>query len=153
MDYFDNKLISFLAAPFVAIMVLFFAESYMSFKPKLLPAENQLYRFSHKPVKFSVRNEPIVVKGFLKSPIGVNEKKNAETLPIEVGKEAGEEKPAIVEKKVSFILINKTKKMAIINGFVLHEGDVLASSMVLKIESDRVLIKEAGAAKRWLEME
>jgi len=40
------------------------------------------------------------------------------------------------------IVISETRRMAIVNGFVVKEGDGIGSTRITKIERKRVLLKE-----------
>lgn len=152
MNYFDKKLVTLLASPFIAGAVLVSVASLVEFKPELRPAESELFRFSPVSANIVLRKEPVIVTGFLKSPVGVNNKKvvkNLKPKPLHVP-ETGDKK--VIAKKLTFILINEFRKMAIINDFVLNEGDRVADSRVLMIERDRVLINEEDAGERWLKI-
>ena len=152
MNYFDKKLVTLLASPFIAGVVLVSSASLVEFKPELRQAESELFRFSPVSANIVFKKEPVIVTGFLKSPVGINNKKAVKNLkpkPLHVP-ETGDKK--VIAKKLTFILTNEFRKMAIINDFVLNEGDTVADSRVLMIERDRVLINEEDAGERWLKI-
>lgn len=152
MKYFDSKLITLLSTPFIAGTALISIASLIEFKPELRPMEDELFRFSPVSANIVLKKEPVIVTGFLKSPVGINAKKKAKNLKLKSShvSETGNKK--VIAKKLTFILINESRKMAIINDLVLSEGDIVADSRVLMIEKDRVLINEEDSGERWLKI-
>lgn len=151
-NYIDHKLILLLALPFIAAFALvFIAESSLKFKPVFHSEEEELLTFSPDSLEIKQR-DLVFVKKSLQSPIvmlaTVNRKNTQEDEASPVSS-----KPKIILKKVSFILIkDANNKTAIINGLTLKEGDVIDNTLIVRIESKRVLIKEGQMRARWLEL-
>jgi hypothetical protein len=59
---------------------------------------------------------------------------------------------AIEKKNVSMILIKNGQKIAIINNQVVREGDLIGRDRVLKINSDKVLLRE-NMTDKWLSIQ
>ncbi len=152
MNYFDSKLITLLSTPFIAGAALIYIASLIEFKPELRPMEDELFRFLPVSANIVLKKEPIIVTGFLKSPVGINAKKKAKNLKLKSYNASDIGRKKVIAKKLTLILINESRKMAIINDFVLSEGDTVANSLVLMIEKDRVLINEENTGERWLKI-
>src|SRR3990172_8565513 len=58
----------------------------------------------------------------------------------------------IEAKKISLILISDGLKMAIIDGTVVNEGDVINDCRIVKIEKDKILLKDQ-AGEEWIKIE
>ncbi len=151
--FFDNRLITLLSSPFIACVALIYGASLIEFKPEGHPLEDELFRFRHTNANVVFKKEPISVKGFLKSPVGINIRKKASKVTLDPSKKKLKTaKKKDIRKKLTFILINEFRKMAIINGLMLNEGDFVGNSRVIRIEKEGVLIDENDAEK-WLALE
>lgn len=149
----DRKLIIQMTIPFISIITMSVAAaSFVKFNPVLTPKEEMILTFSHD-IRNITERTPLPVTGVLKSPIEipVEAKKDFPQIPLDIVAPKPPEKA--VEKMVSFILINGGKKMTIINGMVLKEGDTFDNNRVVSIEKDRVMIKEAGKEGKWVKMD
>jgi hypothetical protein len=153
----DNKQIIVLISPvvvtFFCIIALSYIMAYIKFKPSLSPAEQELLGFSYQKTQI-IQRQPITVPA-IDSPIRVEvvpPKVDYPQVPlVKVVPPELQEKPQ-VEMKVSFILINGGRKMAIINGMVVKEGDVFNQNRVAKIEKNKVLIIDK-VGERWIGVE
>lgn len=146
MDRIDNKQIIVLISPVVVALFCIIALSYIKLKPSLSPAEQGLSGFSYQNAQI-IQRQPFTVP-VLDSPIrveAVSPKVGYPQVPLE---KAAPLEPE-VEIKVSFILIDGGRKMAIINGMVVKEGDMVSQNRVAKIEKNRVLIKDKEGEK-WI---
>ncbi len=149
MDRIDNKQIIVLISPVVVTLFCIIALSHIKFKPSLSPAEQGLTGFSYQKAQIN-RRQPLAVPA-IDSPIrveAVSPKVGYPQVPLEKVVPIEPE----VEMKVSFILINGGRKMAIINGMVVNEGDVFNQNRVAKIEKNRVLIKDKKG-ERWIRID
>lgn len=149
MDRIDNKQIIVLISPVVAVFFCITALSYIKFKPSLFPAEQVLSDFSHQKTQI-IRRQPIEVSA-IDSPIraeAVSPKAGYPQTPLE---KVVPPEPQI-EMKVSLVIINGGRKMAIINGLVVREGDAFGQSRVEKIERNRVLIEDKKG-ERWIRID
>lgn len=161
ISYFDNKSIASLVTPFIVGVVIIYASSLIEFKPKLNLPEDELFQFSHSSVEITFKKEPVVVSGILKSPVGINSETNTATLNLNSSDSTNLNPSAsteikekiIIPKKLTFIIVNQSSRMAIINDFIVRQGDTIADSKVLRIEKEGVLINEDGTGEKWLKIE
>lgn len=153
-NYIDNKLILLIALPFIAAFALgFIAESSLKFEPAFHPGEKELLTFSPETLEIKQR-DLISVKKSLKSPIVMLAAVNTQNARKDKASPVSlKPKPTGILQKVSFILIkDNEKKIAIIDGLVLNEGEEIGNALIIRIESKRVLIKEGKMKARWLEL-
>ena len=160
----DRKTKILIFMPFISVIIMFIAGSFVRFKPAVSPAERQYLTFAGESTDI-IEREHALVTGSVKSPLDIQSAvtgKDFPGIPLDVvlskgtspvlDKEAKETEEK--ERKVSFILINAGKKFAIINGKVIREGDAFeGDSRVVSIEKDRVMIKEAGKEGKWVKMD
>lgn len=147
----DRKTIALISIPFASIIMAFSISFFIRFEPKLTPAEKEHLTFTPENIKI-IERQPVFVAGALKNPIEIPEAIAKKDLPQAPVGAAAPVPPVVSKKRVSFILISAGKKIAIINGFVLKEGDKLDGTRIVRIESDRVLARE-GREDIWLKME
>lgn len=140
--------------PFVMAAVLFLLLSSVKFAPSLSPAEKELAAFTCGTVPVVSKRQPVIAAG-LESPITIPaaapvvQRKEFPREPLSRMAPPPAQLPATV---VTLILVNNGKKMAVINGVVVKEGDIVDSSKVVKIEKNRVLLSDKKGSK-WLKME
>ncbi|HAK88648.1 MAG TPA: hypothetical protein DHV16_07570 [Nitrospiraceae bacterium] len=145
----DKKLVLISAAPLIAIALGVVISSSAKFKPFMSPGEKQILAFYHQKTKISFK-QPAPVPS-LANPISLEAPKVAfPKVPLD--KMAPPPEAKAEEKKVSLILINGGRKIAIINGIIVNEGDSIDSMRVEKIERGRVLLKDKMWAK-WIKIE
>jgi hypothetical protein len=148
----DKKLIILTSSPFLAAALSFIIiSSFVKFKTTITPLEQKLLKTSHDKVQI-IERQPFTVD-VLNSPVEIPVPLKKDYPPIPLSKMAPPkiEEPQ-AEIKVSFILINNSRKMAIINGIVVKEGDLINKSKVERIEKNRVLIKDERG-RRWIRIE
>jgi hypothetical protein len=144
-----KNLIILIVFSFITIFALYEGVKRVTFKPFLFPREQEIVGFFYEKIKIA-RREPNIITG-LKIPLESSPglQKGFPGVPLsEVLNEAVIEK----KKKISMILIRDGQKMAIINNQVVKEGDLIGSDKVLKIGSDKVLIREGGT-DRWFSID
>lgn len=140
----------FMALPFILIIATAIYAHSVKIKPKLSQIEKELsvpspsfekvVIISRKPVKVAALDSPIKTVLPLRTDFP--------QIPLsKIAPKGSDEEP-----KVSLILINDGRKMAIINDKVVKEGDVINQIKVVKIENKRVLIKSKKGDK-WLNLE
>ncbi|MBI5328947.1 MAG: hypothetical protein HZB80_11780 [Deltaproteobacteria bacterium] len=156
----DRKTKILIFMPFIFVILMFIAGSFMRFNSAFSPAERQYLIFDRENVDIIERKHALVTKS-VKSPLdipiaAIGRDITGAALETSVSKETSpvpDEKAQKKEIKVSFILINAGGKIAIINGRVMRERDVFdGDSMVVSIEKDMVMIKEAGKEGKWVKM-
>lgn len=140
----------FMALPFILIIATAIYAHSVKIKPKLSQIEKELsvpspsfekvVIISRKPVKVAALDSPIKTVLPLRTDF-------PQTPLSKIAPKVSDEEP-----KVSLILINDGRKMAIINDKVVKEGDVINQIKVVKIENKRVLIKSKKGDK-WLNLE
>lgn len=134
-----KKIIILSLLPFLLIIASVIAASLIDFQHTLAEKE-QLLNVTYKSVG-TFRKEASVVKNNLKSPLEIPE---AFIPPIlTTADEPG--------KGVSLIMIREEEKIAIINGKIVREGDVIDKMEILKIEKDKIFIKSNRT--KWIYME
>lgn len=146
----DNKILLIITAIPIAAILAIFMISKISFDLSLSPTERKLYNFNYENIPKIAEKASIQVSGF-KSPIVIsNHSSRAEFPETPLSELSPPSTPK--DKTVSLILINKEKKMAIIDGKLLNIGDVIDNYRIAKIEKNRVLLKNREG-ERWLILE
>ena len=145
----NNKIIVFLALiPVVAVMIILISTR-AKFAPFFSPVEQKVFNFTYERIPNISERQPLSVSS-IKTPIdlrrggeqGFPKTALAEMVP----------PPETAEKRVSFILVNQKKRLAIIDGRFVHEGDVIDNHKIAKIEKDKVLLK-GKEGEKWLKMD
>ncbi len=134
-----KKIIILSLLPFLLIIVSVIAASLIDFQSSLTEKE-KLLNVTYKGVG-TFRKEASVVKNNLKSPLEI-----PETFIPPILTTDGE--PG---KGVSLIMIREEEKIAIINGEIVREGDVIDKMEILKIEKDKIFVKSNRT--KWIYME
>jgi len=145
---FEKNQITFIALPFILIFFSIIISSLVKFKPVLSPTERELSRFSYEKLQLIDKQSLQVMK--LKSPVKMPVPSQKDILQVPIsGTAIYNETEA---KKVSLILIRDGLKMAIIDGTVVNEGDVINDCRIVKIEKDKILLKDQ-AGEKWIKIE
>ena len=143
----DNKTKILIAFPVVLAVILVFAANYIPLVKDLSEAEQQMLEFV--PSGLKIKAAQIIHAGKdLKSPIKFDSPKIVRKSP---SKRDLAPQIDYNVKNVSLIVITDKKKMAIIEGRVLKEGDSIDGMKIARIEPGRVLLKNKTA--QWLYME
>ncbi len=142
---YKNFIILVVASIGVMILVIF-GLSYVKFQLFLTPQERNVLLFSHEKIQLKER-QVRVVQG-LKSPIILTSTKagypGTQLMDIApIGKQEGQ--------RLTFILINGNKRMAVIDNLVVKEGDMISQGRVARIERDGILIK-SKEGEQWLKI-
>jgi hypothetical protein len=145
----NKKIIIFLVSiPAVALIIIFMI-SKVKFAPSFSPVEQKIFSFNYENIpRITKIRQSLVIS--VKNPIGptkVSERgfpkaSLEEILPSQ----------AATEKRISFILINQKRNLAIIDGKLVHEGDKVDNHIIAKIEKDKVLLKNREGEK-WLRLD
>lgn len=146
----DRTIIILAAAPFAAILlaVLIASQIEFQYKPALIEAE--VKAVSVADIKI-VEREPFFTKSII-SPMQISRtaKKGFPETPLAAVAPL-QQKAEEPQVKISMILINNYRKMAIVNGIVLSEGDMIGKDKILKIEKDRVSIR-GSRGEKWIKL-
>ena len=145
----DQKIILFIVSiPLAAILTVFMI-SKVTFDLSLSPMERKLFNFNYENIPKIVEGS-ITQTGSIRNPITVSRLSSKGFPNTPLTELSPPSSPA--EKRVSMIFINKNKKMAIIDGKFLNEGDIIDKHKITRIEKDKVLLKNKEGEK-WLKLE
>ncbi|MBI5100031.1 MAG: hypothetical protein HZB30_12445 [Nitrospirae bacterium] len=143
----DNKIKILIAFPVVFVIILFIIANYIPFKTELTETEDRILAFM--PAALAIKEkQKITVSNELKIPINFS--------PVLIEKIQVKESTIVPEieyndSNLSLIVVTGKRKMAIIRGILVREGDSIEGMKVAKIEADRVLLK--NKTERWLYLE
>jgi len=139
-----SRFLLFSIVPVVALLVAFTASRSVEFNPPITPQEQALAAVAAEPLRIDLRHAPEVhglaspfrtpsgdKAGYPETPLAEMAPGNAQT------------------RSLTFILMNAERKIAIINGQVVREGDRFEGSRIARIEKTRVLVKGKGG-QEWL---
>ena len=146
----ENKkiIIFFVLIPVAALMIIL-TSSKTKFAPSFSPAERNVFNFAYGRIPNISERQPLSVSS-IRNPVDLRQ-----------GGEQGFPKTALAEmvpppetaeKRVSFILVDQKKKLAIIDGKFVHEGDVIDKHRIARIEKDKVLLK-GKEGEKWLKLD
>ena len=150
----DRKIIIFfISIPLAAILIIFLV-SKVTFDLSLSPLEKKLFYFNYESTPKIIERIPAPVKP-IKSPIVISKLPergfpNAPLISVTPPLSGADRSGA--DRKVSLIFVNRNRKMAIIDGKLLNEGDVFDHHRIARIEKDKVLLKNKEGEK-WLKLE
>ncbi|MDO9069858.1 MAG: hypothetical protein Q7W05_15575 [Deltaproteobacteria bacterium] len=160
-SFYTKLFLTLLAGLLIPLLLLFT----LKLKPVTTPQENELATFSYKPVSITAQTPPSVYAA-LECPVMPPPKKSAASPstkiqgypPVPLSAFAQKRSAASAQKsrsagiRLSMIYYDGERRMAIINGNVLKEGDSTPNGTVTKIERNRVMIRTAGR-EQWLTIE
>lgn len=150
----EDKLNFFIVGlPAVVILVLLLV-SQVTFGVALSPQEKGLLEFRSESMPQIAQRKPSA-PGRIASPIPLvlaSEKDFPQELLGDLAPAEGGTAAAKRPLAVSLIVVGQGRKLAIIGGVVTKEGDVIDQQRVVKIERDKVLLKDKEG-ERWLRLE
>ncbi len=140
----DNKSKVLIALPLVLIVILGVAATFIPFQIALSGPEQKILNFRPENLEIKKQRE-VVISSNLHSPINFG--------PYTAGYNPGAEGDLVPQldyndKSLSLIVISGEKKMAVINGSLLKEGETVGGMKIAKIEPGKVLLKNKRA--KWL---
>jgi hypothetical protein len=150
----SKKLNIFMAMVPMGLLLVVWLISMVEFNVVLSPQERELVNFRNEKLPEIVRREPHSV-GSIESPIPI---------AIASAKDFPQERLADVAPpgdtgtrgdrplSLSLIVIHRAKKYAIIGGTVVKEGDVVDRRRVVRIEKNRVLLRDKEG-ETWLRLD
>jgi Cu/Ag efflux pump CusA len=145
----NNKIIIFLALiPVVAVMIIL-TSAMAKFAPSFSPVEQKVFNFAYERVPDISERQALSVSS-IRNP--VNLRRGGEQVFPKTALAEIVPPPETAEKRVSFILVDQKKRLAIIDGKFVHEGDVIDNHKIAKIEKDKVLLK-GKEGEKWLKMD
>jgi hypothetical protein len=140
----DNKTKILIAFPVALVIILIIAANHVPFVKDLSNAEKQVLEFIPADLKIEEEKMSAVI-GKLKSPM---EFIHAETVRRPALKDEPVPQKDHDERSISLIVISGGKKMAIIEGRLVKEGDRVDGTKVAAIEPGRVLLEDETS--QWL---
>jgi hypothetical protein len=150
----ENKLdLLIIGIPVLVILSLLLV-SEVKFGVALSPQEQALLDFRSESLPRMVqRNPPALAR--VASPIPLvmaSEKDYPQELLGDIAPAEGGGPTEERQLAVSLIVVGRGKKLAIIGGVVTREGDVIDRQRVVRIERDKVLLKDKEG-ERWLRLD
>lgn len=146
----DNRTKILIVFPPVLIIISIFIAISVPFKERLSVAEKQTLEFVPSDIRIKTR-EIIHVTGELKIPMDFNISDVTGDLASPVAGGDLVSQIGYNDNALSLIIISGKSRMAIIKGLVVKEGDSIEGIKVVKIEPQRVLLKNKIA--QWLYIE
>lgn len=153
----DRKMKIHIALPFFLIIASLLISKLITFQPLLTTNEMRLLSFVPEKINLNER-QPLTLSEDLKSPMETVKApaKGFPSIPLST---VAPQTPAEAEKpseiKVSMIAVSEQKKIAIVSGIVTKEGDSISGMKVLRIEKDRILLKDIrqNGGTKWAYLE
>ena len=146
----DTKFLATVSLPFLVIALSAIILSFVKFRPGLPVPDTRIQTPLYGEVRL-LKRTPLVATS-LKSPIHIPAASSGKGFPGVSLAEIAPQQSIAEERKLSLVFINGNRKMAIINGIVVREGDITGNSRVIKIEKNRVLLKDK-LREEWVKIE
>lgn len=129
----------------IAIALVLFGVSHITFDLHLSPAERGILMFRHE--KLSIKERQFTMVSALKNPMehGTIGKKGYPS--VKLSDIAPPE-----QQRVSLVVIRGEKRIAIIDNLVVREGDSMNEGRITRIEKNGVLVKNKEG-ERWLKIQ
>ncbi|HBH87299.1 MAG TPA: hypothetical protein DDY17_06845 [Syntrophaceae bacterium] len=145
----NHKIIIILVSvPVVALLIMYMISG-VKFSPSFSAEEQKVFNFSDEQTpQFAHRKQLPVIR--IKSPISLSQ--NAERGFPKTSLVEMSPPPDATGKRVSFILLHKKRNLAIVDGKLVHEGDLLGNQKIAKIEKDKILLK-GREGEKWLNLD
>jgi hypothetical protein len=144
----DKKILAIFVSVPVIVLIIVYMISKITFGLSLMPNEEKILSANVDNIpQITERKQNAVaslknpLQGYTGSKMAYPAESLAELMP-----------PFEAESKVTFIMVTPGKKMAIIDGRMVREGDSLKNYKVVEIYKDRVLLTGKGG-KKWLKVE
>ncbi|MBI5663810.1 MAG: hypothetical protein HZC49_01785 [Nitrospirae bacterium] len=146
----DNKTKIFLFSPFALAIILAVAANYIPVDMGPSGIGNRISMFSPSGLTLKEKQR-VYVSPDLISPMDFNY-----SPPVEVSLPENKEEKAVLhednnDRTLSLIVISGEGRTAIIDGMPVKEGDKIADMKIVKIEHDRVLLKDKTL--KWMYLE
>jgi hypothetical protein len=140
----DKKTKFFVILPSALIIILLLAATYVPLQSSLSKVHLQVLNFRYKDLKIQRKNV-IQKESDMAGPLEFSSPEPVHSLTQETDLAPQTDFNNI---NVSLIVISGNTKMAIIQGVPVKEGDNIDDKKVLRIESDRVLLK--NKTNKWV---
>ncbi len=133
----DNKTKILIAFPVILVIILIFVAGYVPFSKDLSYVEELILEFVPADLKIK-EVKRLLISGGISSPFDFKQPQIVQKSALK-GDTAPQEE--YIEKNVSLIVISGKRKMAMIEGRLLREGDQIDGAIIAAIEPGRVLLK------------
>jgi len=143
----DNRVKILIAFPFVFVIILFVTAGYIPFKTGFTESEDRILTFTPSIPALKERQE-IPASSEIKIPFHFTAPAREVIQATDVSRVPDAD---YNDSMLSLIVASGKRKMAIIRGQIVREGDIISGMEILKIEPERVLIK--NKTERWLHLE
>lgn len=143
----DNRAKILIALPILLFIILVLAANYIHVEEHLSGAEAHILGYTPSDIKIMER-KVVLAKSSFKSPFDY---RSAAAEQKDVKESDLVPEIDYNDKSLSLIVISGERKMAIINGNPLKEGDIVDGMKIARIEPGRVLLKNKSS--RWLYLE
>jgi len=142
-----RDIIRLIVATVAVIVMVIFGMSMLNIKPSLLPHERRLVQLNYEKVGI-IERTPVVVTG-VSNPFSVTRGAQKDFPPVDLAELAPPEGENGEGQRVSMVLIKDRKKIAIVDGVVVKEGDKFKNGLIKKIDKYGILLKDKEG-ERWL---
>lgn len=156
MNFSKKQTAIIISMPLVMLLAIFIAAK-ITIKAPLKPDEQKLINVSDIGLsKIAERKSPIVIKSAV-NPIqrgAIPGEKNYPDVPLASVSPPLASAPQPVKEMasgVSFILVNPERKMAVVDGKMVYEGDMVGQKRVVRIDKSKVLLQDRKG-KVWLSL-
>jgi uncharacterized protein YjiK len=139
----DNKTKMLLLLPPVFILVCIIAATSIPFDQSLTESESQILDFSSSELNISNKQKKRIAT-YMQGPFNFSSRSDQKP----------KDKVSDIDyndNSLTLTVIGDSDRMAIINGEIVKEGDILDGMKIQRIETERVLIKNKNAG--WLYLE
>lgn len=143
----DNKTKILITFPVILVIILIFIAGYVPFAKDFSTAEEQILEFIPADLKIK-EVKRLLESGGINGPIDF---KLSQIVQKSASKDDTASQKGHIKRTVSLIIISGKRKMAIIEGKLLKEGDRIDGAMIAAIEPGRVLLK--NKISQWVYME
>lgn len=147
-----------IALPFIVILISLIIGKFLylnPFEPPLTQVEKKILGFV--PERFDVKGERHAgVADELASPFEIKKRDFPSVSLSDLTPQGAQADSELEKLKLTMIIIGQNRRnLAIVNGLVLKEGDIIGDMKLERIEKNRILLKSILAAKksRWLLLE
>jgi len=145
-----KNLILVLALSVLGSFVVYIGVDRVGFSAPSFDAGRQLIRLSTEQLRIIERKE-VPLDG-LRDPFGSSGTAKPNYPPVSLDEVVGAVggMPAEQTTAVSMILLREGRKIAVVDDQVVGEGDFVEKSRVLRIEKDKVLLKNGDGRQKWV---
>ncbi len=143
-----NRIKALIALPLIVIVLFALAGNFVHFDEELSDSARTILSFAPSDITIK-KTHAYKLKNDFKSPMNFTGKTDANMAPAPNGAKVPLTDTA--QNELSLIVIEGKNRLAIINGQVVKEGNIIDGTKIARIESGRVLLQ--NKTTQWLYME